>query len=108
MQPMRYSLQNPPRVAANVAGDDAVHGARAQDRHLRRHRAGPPHAAGIVLMLLGSCDYKTRREAESSAADAATSATDGFDEWAWLPALSALVAIVLLGNVAATQTSGRS
>ena len=61
-----------------------------------------------LLMLLGSCDYKTRREAESSAADAASSATDGFDEWAWLPALSALVAIVLLGNVAATQTSGRS
>ena len=61
-----------------------------------------------LLMLLGSCDYKTRRETESSAADAATSATDGFDEWAWLPALSALVAIVLLGNVAATQRSGRS
>ena len=35
-----------------------------------------------LLMLLGSCDYKTRRETESSAADAATSATDGFDEWA--------------------------
>ena len=63
-----------------------------------------------VLMLLGSCDYKTRREFEPTEGRAVNFDADEFDQWAALTSLCSLIAIALLGNVAATvapQHGGR-
>jgi hypothetical protein len=57
-----------------------------------------------IVMLLGSCDYKTRRE-DAGASTRRTSTeteTDSFYQWAALTSLCSLIAITLLGNVMAT------
>jgi hypothetical protein len=55
-----------------------------------------------LVLLLGSCDYKTRRHFESTAKHAEDFDADELDRWAALTSLFSIVAVALLGNMLAT------
>jgi hypothetical protein len=55
-----------------------------------------------IVMLLGSCDYKTRRYFESTPKQSEAFDADEYDQWAALTSFCSLIAIAAVGNVMAT------